>query len=549
MKRSDVRKHFDKIGAFAGVEKFLDTPVRKLRRGLEAKGYLFRSQSDTEVLLHLYADKGEAMVHELRGMFAFALWDARKRALLLARDPYGIKPLYYADDGRALRFASQVKALFADGAISRGSDAAGWVGFYLFRTVPEPWTSRAAVRASPAGFTLWIDDRGLQEPNRYFSVAKTFSDAEHRSASVSNEELQAYVRGALLDSVRQHLVADLPVGVFLSAGIDSGALLGLMRGAGYEDIQTITLAFEEFQVRPDDEILAAEVTTCYKTWHAAGVVTRREFCDELPRILVAMDRPSIDGINTWFFSKAARELDLKVAILGLGGDELFDGYSSFRDIPLWVRLSALPSRIPFPGEVLRALADAAVHHFPRIGPKSGGLLIYGGSYQGAYLLRRGLSMPWELHHVLPGSMAAEGLERLRPAEHIASMLKPAAKNGFAKVATLEASLYMRNPLLRDTDWESVAHSLEVRVPLVDAKLLRALAPISLQTKPVKRWLAASPTVPLPRAVLDRAKTGFPTPVQTWLQQDERLHQWQRVPSFTVAGYPWARRWAYQVARG
>jgi len=525
---------------------------RELRRGLEAKGYLFRSQSDTEVLLHLYADKGEAMVHELRGMFSFALWDSRKRALLLARDPYGIKPLYYADDGRTLRFASQVKALLAGGAISRESDAAGWVGFYLFGSVPEPWSSHAAVRALPAGSTLWIDGRGLGEPNHYFSVAKTFSDAEHRSASVSNEEVQAYVRGALLDSVRHHLVADVPVGAFLSAGIDSGALLGLMCDAGYEDIQTITLAFEEFQGRPDDESkLAAEVATRYQTRHATRVVTRREFCDELPRILEAMDQPSIDGINTWFVSKAARELGLKVAISGLGGDELFGGYSSFRDIPRWVRLFALPSRIPFAGEVFRALADAAVHHFPRIGPKSGGLLTYGGSYHGAYLLRRGLFMPWELRHVMPASMAAEGLKRLRPAEHIAEMLMPAPRTSFAKIATLEASLYMRNQLLRDTDWASMAHSLEVRVPLVDATLLRALAPISskLYTKPAKRWLAASPAVPLPRAVLNRAKTGFGTPVQTWLQQDERLHQWRRVPSFTVAGYPWARRWAYEVARG
>jgi asparagine synthase (glutamine-hydrolysing) len=134
---------------------------RELRRSLEAKGYLFHSQSDTEVLLHLYVDKGEAVVHELRGMFAFALWDARKRALLLARDPYGIKPRYYADDGRTLRFASQVRALLAGGAISRELEAAGWVGFYLFGSVPEPWTSHAAVRALPAGSTLWIAARGL----------------------------------------------------------------------------------------------------------------------------------------------------------------------------------------------------------------------------------------------------------------------------------------------------------------------------------------------------------------------------------------------------
>jgi asparagine synthase (glutamine-hydrolysing) len=522
---------------------------RELRQRLEVKGYVFRSESDTEVLLHLYADKGGAMVHELRGMFTFALWDVGKRALLLVRDPYGIKPLYYADDGYTLRFASQVKALLASGRISREPDAAGRVGFYLFGSVPEPWTSHAAIRALAAGSTLRIDGRGVAEPNRYFSIARAFRDAEHRPVSISTEEVQARVRGALLDSVRHHLVADVPVGAFLSAGIDSGALLGLMRDVGYQDIQTITLAFEEFQGRPDDESkLAAEAASRYVTRHATRVVTQREFRDDLPKILEAMDQPSIDGINIWFVSKAARELGLKVAISGLGGDELFGGYSSFRDIPRWVRLFAMPSRIPFAGEVFRALADAAVRHFPRMGPKSGGLVTYGGSYPGAYLLRRGLFMPWELQHVMPASLAAEGLERLRPAEHIAAMLMPAPRSGFAKVAVLEASIYMRNQLLRDTDWASMAHSLEVRVPLVDAALLRALAPIAsmLATKPAKRWLAASPVVPLPHAVLNRAKTGFGTPVQTWLQQDDRLHQWRRVPSFTVTGYPWARRWAYQV---
>ena len=160
-------------------------------------------------------------------------------------------------------------------------------------------------------------------------------------------------------------------------------------------------------------------------------------------------------------------------------------------------------------------------------------------------------MPWELQDLISADTSRLGLGRLKPIQHIAAVLKPKPRTSFGRIATLESSMYMRNQLLRDTDWASMAHSLEVRVPLVDAMLLRALAPISskLQTNPAKRWLAASPTVPLPRAVLNRAKTGFSTPVQTWLQQDERLHQWRRVPSFTVAGYPWARRWAYQVATG
>ena len=163
-------------------------------------------------------------------------------------------------------------------------------------------------------------------------------------------------REALLDSVRHHLVADVPVGAFLSSGIDSGALVGLMRDAGQQDIQTVTLAFEEFRGRSEDEApIAAEIAAQYGTRHTTRVVTEQEFRNDLPKILDAMDQPTIDGLNTWFVSKAARELGLKVAISGLGGDELFGGYPSFRDVPLWVRALAIPGRIPALGDLARRL--------------------------------------------------------------------------------------------------------------------------------------------------------------------------------------------------
>ena len=214
---------------------------RELRSGLEAKGHVFRSQSDTEVLLHLYARNGEAMVQDLRGMFAFAIWDADRRTLLLARDPYGIKPLYYSDDGWTFRFASQVKALLAGGAIAGDRDPAGQVGFYLFGSVPEPFTTYREVRALPAGATLVVDRIGAHEPRRYHSIARVYCDAEVKARGLrlhgaDRAGMADEVRQALLDSVRAHLVADVPVGVFLSGGIDSGALVGLMRDAGQHDI-------------------------------------------------------------------------------------------------------------------------------------------------------------------------------------------------------------------------------------------------------------------------------------------------------------------------
>src|SRR5262249_2415934 len=183
--------------------------------------------------------------------------------------------------------------------------------------------------------------------------------AEVASSPTNNEDLRLTVREALLDSVRHHLVADVPVGAFLSGGIDSGALVGLMRDAGQQDIQTVTLAFEEFSGRNEDEaIIAKEVSAQYGTRHTTRVVTEQEFRDDLPKILDAMDQPTIDGLNTWFVSKAARELGLKVAISGLGGDELFGGYPSFRDVPLCARALAIPGRIPGLGDLAQLLLTA-----------------------------------------------------------------------------------------------------------------------------------------------------------------------------------------------
>ena len=388
---------------------------RQLRAALETRGCVFRTQTDTEVLLHLYAEKGEAMVNDLRGMFAFGLWDAERNALLLARDPYGIKPLYYADDGWTLRFASQVKALLAGGKVSRNQEPAGWVGFCLFGSVPEPFTTYQEIRALPAGSTLWVDRVGTRETKQYFSIADTYCSAETARSPASDQDLQLAAREALLDSVRHHLVADVPVGAFLSSGIDSGALVGLMRDAGQQEIQTVTLAFEEFRGRSEDEApIAAEIAAQYGTRHTTRVVTEQEFRDDLPKILDAMDQPTIDGLNTWFVSKAAHEFGLKVAISGLGGDELFGGYPSFRDVPLCVRALAIPGRIPGLGNVARRLLTGLGRFSHVVNPKAAGLLKYGGTYAGAYLLRRGLFMPWELESVIGAETARLGLRRLNP---------------------------------------------------------------------------------------------------------------------------------------
>ncbi|MEO8113427.1 MAG: asparagine synthase (glutamine-hydrolyzing), partial [Phenylobacterium sp.] len=270
-----------------------------LRAELEAEGVEFRSDSDTEALLHLYARDGAAMVQRIRGMYAFAIWDQRRRGLLLARDPYGIKPLYVASDGWTVRFASQVKALLASNRVSRDPEPAGVVGFHLYGAVPEPFTLYRDIRSLPAGHTQWIDAAGPREPRPYVNLAALLAEGARHPAPVA--ETEGRVRAAVLDSVQAHMLADVEVGAFLSAGVDSGALLGLMRDAGQRDVQAITLGFEQFRGTAEDEVpLAAEVAARYGARHRVRWVGEPEFKADLPAILEAMDQPSIDGVNTWF---------------------------------------------------------------------------------------------------------------------------------------------------------------------------------------------------------------------------------------------------------
>jgi asparagine synthase (glutamine-hydrolysing) len=507
---------------------------RELRAQLEARGRTFVSHSDTEVLLQLFDEKQERMLDELRGMFTIILWDEARRRMFLARDPYGIKPLYYADDGGTLRAASQVRALAASGRVDRTFDPAGAAGFFLRGTVPEPFTMYRAVRALPAGSYCWIDGSGVAEPRQYFSIAATLRDAVERGGAFGEDERRALVHDAVLESVRYHMVADVPVGAFLSAGIDSTAVVALARETGASDLQTMTLRFAEYRGRINDEApLAAAVAQQYGVRHAIQELTLPEFKAALPRIFEVMDQPSVDGLNSYFISKAAHDLGLKVAMSGTGGDELFGGYTSFRDIPRWMPITSVLARVPHLGDAAARFNAALARRSRHISPKMGEIVRYGASWAGAYLVKRGRFLASELPALLGEEIAREGLERLDPLRLIERAVTPDPGNAFARVAALESSLYLRNQLLRDMDWASMAHSLEVRVPLVDAHLLRKLAPALVTRKERgKQLLAATPRPPLPPEVRHRRKTGFTLPIKEWLQAEGEVEVGKR---------SWARR--------
>ncbi|MGE5149956.1 MAG: asparagine synthase (glutamine-hydrolyzing), partial [Rhodospirillaceae bacterium] len=511
---------------------------KELKAELEAKGCRFRSDSDTEVLLQLYADRGPSMVEALRGMFAFGLWDSRTRQLLLARDPLGIKPLYYADDGWTIRFASQAKALLAGGAVSRDPDPAGIVGFHLLGSVPEPFTVWRGIRSVPSGATVIVDAAGPNAPHIYYSVAQSLG--RRVGNGMKAEAARQQMSAAVHDSVRHHLVADVPVAVFLSAGLDSGALLGTMAELGVRDTLAVTLSFAEFKGdRHDEAPIAAEGAQRYGARHVVRTVDRAEFERDLPAILDAMDLPTIDGINTWFVAKAAREAGIKVALSGLGADECFGGYPSFKDVPRSVHLLRPFRFIPGLGGLVRRLMSSTIASGARLHPKSAGVLQYGGDWAGAYLLRRSVYMPWELDRLLDPVMVEEGLRRLAPLSHIANELQAGRLGDFDRVAALETSLYMRNQLLRDADWAGMAHSIEIRVPYVDPFFLAALPPGDVLAEiKAKQAVADVPQPPLPDVSRNRAKTGFVTPVGRWMCEASGVGE---DVSFSNASRAWALR--------
>src|SRR6266404_744453 len=383
-----------------------------LRAQLVERGYQFSSHCDTEALLHLYAEKGEEMVHDLRGMYAFAIWDARNRTLFCARDPFGIKPLYYADDGRTIRVASQVKALLAGGRVDTSPDPAGHVGFFLWGAAPDPITLYQGIRALTAGHTLTIREGMRPQEKSFCRIPDILREGEiaARNAPPLSSEQREILHRALRDSAEHHLMADVPVGIFLSAGLDSSTLTALV-SERHRDVRTVTLGLNEYRGSEQDETGLAEVVarTC-KTNHQTIWITRRDFEADAARLFYAMDRPTTDGVNTYFVSLATKRAGLKVALSGVGGDELFASYPSFRDVPRVANALRSFRALGKLGRGFRLVTQNVIKHFAS--PKYAGVFEYGSSYPGAYLLRRSLFMPWELPEFLDPEVVREGWRRL-----------------------------------------------------------------------------------------------------------------------------------------
>lgn len=470
---------------------------KTLRDQLIQKNHSFKTHSDTEVLLKLYREYGVDMLLQLRGMFSFAVWDEKNQTLFCARDPFGIKPFYFSDDGYSFQFASQVKTLLP--YVNQALSDAAQVGFYLLGSVPEPHTLYENIHALPAGSYCLVQKNQKKIQKEYYSIRAAFINAENNLSSTSS------LSESLYDTVKHHLVSDVDVGVFLSAGIDSSTLVNIASEIAIPP-KTMTLGFSEYKNTDKDEVPLAElIAQQFKTPHQTQWLSEEMAQTQREKIFAHMDQPSIDGINTYFVSMLASQLGMKVALSGLGADELFAGYAHFSLIPKAMRVAKPFSWL---GKSFRYCMKGRVH------PKKASLLEYGFDVPHAYILARGLFLPWELENALDREVIKKGMIELNLFERLKQDCAGIQSVRF-QISALELQWYMRNQLLRDSDWASMAHSLEIRVPFVDVRFFENVIQQIAKRELSKNDLAMASRRKLPDEILYRRKTGFNIPVAKW----------------------------------
>lgn len=493
---------------------------RDIRSELEQTGIRFVSHSDTEVILKAYAKWGEKCLSKFRGMFAFSIWDARRHRLFLARDPMGIKPLYYVQSGSYFLFASEVRALLESGLVQRRIDRAGLLNFLTFGSTYDPVTLIEGVQALPAGHALtW--EKGTLRQERYWDLLDfeaTARGATESARPANADQAAGQLQPMIEEAVRMQLVSDVPVGVFLSGGIDSGSLVSILSHSGVRP-STFSIVFREadFSEARQSRMIAAK----FHTDHHEIQVSQDDVLDAMPDALRAMDLPTMDGINTYFVSRETRRAGVRVALSGLGGDEIFAGYSTFQTVPRMERFCGWWNHLP------RTLRDQLVSAFSAVAPRNdqnrklASLARDNGRVLHPYFLTRMLFTPAQSDFLFAsGGVATEtATASQRQALQQALTLDP-----INRVSYLESRCYMLNTLLRDSDFMSMSQGLEIRVPLIDHLLARTMLAFPGKWKlnhTPKKLLIDSLPESLPPEIVHRPKRGFTLPFEHWMQQELR----------------------------
>ena len=471
----------------------------EIKKELVTLGAKFRSTTDTEVIIQAYLHWGTAAFEKLNGMFAFALYDKGKNLTYLVRDTAGIKPLYYCTDKGRLSFASEVRAFKVAGLFIEPDN--DWqVRFLAYGHIPEPYTTLKNVYSLPKGqFLCWDNSKASFTINAYNTTTSKIS-------IFNADDAREHIVKTLTESVSRQLIADAPVGVFLSGGVDSSLITLLANQQKHTKLKTISIYFDE--KTHDESAYQKIIRGKIDGEKFEHLVKQQDFEEGFPQILRAMDMPTTDGINTWFISKYAQQDGLKAVLSGIGADELYGGYPSFSRIHYLKYLRSVPSALFSLATPL--LADQY---------KKFEFLRYNNP-AADYLFLRALFAPSAIAAILDADV-----------KQVADILFSGDNTPATKVydktyaSQLESNFYMQNQLLRDTDVMSMSHGLEVRVPFLDELFINLTNQISPEIRfndQPKKLLTDSFKDLLPKEIWNRPKMGFSFPLQKWLRQNPHI---------------------------
>lgn len=515
---------------------------RELSKELRDLGHQFRTDSDTEVIVHAYEEWGIGFVERIRGMFACAIYDetassdrSRDCRIYLIRDRLGIKPLYLWKENSGVLFSSEVRSLLSSEKIPRKIDLAGVYTYLAFGSVQEPLTLVEGIHSLTPGSWLRID---LMNGKLEFTQKRYWNPDFQGATNPAPEQ----VREWLQEAVDSHLVSDVTLGAFLSGGMDSGTIAALASTALTTPLRTFTLGFENWSA--DERDLAEITARRWKTDHRNRVVSKKDILEDLPQALKSMDQPTMDGINSWYVSREARKAGLTVALSGVGGDELFAGYQSFRLVRI---LKHIPHSLTWLQPLFSGFTPLekfiASSDFRR---KAAAYLVDDLPVNHPYFAVRGLFPDSYLKRIL-GSSAWDQLTDANDAlkswkASVESQIQYARNlNPVSEVSWLELTQYTRSTLLRDTDMMSMAHSLEVRVPFLDHPLVEKTLAVRAGRKHrrgvQKALLMEAMAADLPGEIISGAKRTFTFPFQVWLNEglaDEIEQVWKSLGQNSLA---------------
>jgi asparagine synthase (glutamine-hydrolysing) len=487
---------------------------RTLRQELEQSGVRFKSHTDSEVVLQAYAAWGSKCVSRFRGIFAFAIWDQHARSLFLARDQLGVKPLYYTQAQGGLIFSSEIRTLMRSRLVERRISQAGLASYLTYGSVQDPLTILDRVVSLLPGH--WLRYTGNAPSSEEYWTLRPGGDPP-----ATFEEAVERIRPVLRESVAMQLVADVPVGVFLSGGVDSSALVALASESSTKPIRTFNVTFDE--VAYDERQHAAAIANRFGCEHNSVYLPADRAVREFDDYIAALDQPSADGVNTFFVAKAAREAGLSVALSGTGGDEIFAGYPNFRKFGRLLTFGKMTRPL---SPLLKASLRGSIR-----AKKLAAVSANGGDAA-------------ETYAVLRSMFSSEEVAALVGVEPLPDEIAVDVTDSVNAYSRLETTRYLRNTLLRDTDVMSMAHSLEVRVPLLDPSLVTSVFAI-----PGRMKIARSMNKPLlmracnslPAHIGRRKKMGFTLPMDVWFRGPLRARMQRVVDESSIWGFAGVRR--------